>query len=207
MRAYKFLDMDKGLKSLREKRLKISTVEDLNDPFELLPYEMTVRSRRWALRETRRELGSRHGMLCFSAEWRGPVIWAHYSDKHRGICLGFEIPEDCGKRVNYVGERLSLPENVELDNANAFLFTKYENWAYEKEIRCWTDLQTPEGGLYFMDFSDSLKLVEVIAGARCPATRSQIIEAVTPLSGITLIKARAGFQRFEIVKDQRGFDE
>jgi hypothetical protein len=93
MRAYKFLCLEYGLKSLREKRLKISTVEDLNDPFELLPYEMTNRSQRSAFRKTRKELGSRGGMLCFSADWTDPVIWAHYSDKHRGICWGFEVPE------------------------------------------------------------------------------------------------------------------
>jgi hypothetical protein len=85
MRVYKFLDLVFGLKALREKRLKISTVEDLNDPFELLPYEMTNRSQRSAFRKTRKELDSRRGMLCFSAEWKEPVIWAHYSDKHRGI--------------------------------------------------------------------------------------------------------------------------
>jgi hypothetical protein len=41
MKVYKFLDAHYGLKSLSEKRLKISTLKDLNDPFELLPYELS----------------------------------------------------------------------------------------------------------------------------------------------------------------------
>jgi hypothetical protein len=109
MRAYKFLDPEFGLKSLREKRLKISTLPDLNDPFELLPYEMADRNRRGALRKARDDMAAKNGLLCFSADWKDPVIWAHYSDKHRGLCLGFEIPDEKCQRVRYVARRLTLP--------------------------------------------------------------------------------------------------
>lgn len=51
MRAYKFLDAHFGLRSLTEKRLKISTLRDLNDPFELLPYELSNRMHRMAMRQ------------------------------------------------------------------------------------------------------------------------------------------------------------
>jgi len=37
MRVYKFLDPRFGMKTLAEKRLKISTLEDLNDPFDRAP--------------------------------------------------------------------------------------------------------------------------------------------------------------------------
>jgi hypothetical protein len=40
MRAYKFLDEKFGMKSLREKRLKISVLEDLNVPTCPLPLEL-----------------------------------------------------------------------------------------------------------------------------------------------------------------------
>ena len=35
MQVYKFLDTHFGLKSLRKRRIKISILSDLNDPFEL----------------------------------------------------------------------------------------------------------------------------------------------------------------------------
>jgi hypothetical protein len=85
MRVYKFLDADFGLKSLSEKRLKISTLRDLNDPFELLPYELSNRTNREVIRRYFAEMTARYGLLCFSAQWKDPVIWAHYSDKHRGF--------------------------------------------------------------------------------------------------------------------------
>ncbi len=207
MRVYKFLDAKFGMKSLAEKRLKISTVEDLNDPFELLPFGMADKTKRMALNLARTTWGTTHGMLCFSADWRDPVIGAHYSDKHRGLCLGFEIPDATGTKIDYISDRLSLPERLELADATAWVFTKYANWSYEKEIRCCSTLEDKSDGLYFMEFGESLKLAEVIVGARCKLTRDEILEASRPLENIRLIKARPGFQRFEIVDDQRGFPQ
>ena len=207
MRVYKFLASKLGLKSLREKQLKISTLDDLNDPFELLAYEMTVRKKRKEWRNARKTWGSQRGLMCFSADWRDPVIWAHYSDKHNGLCLGFEVPDNTGRTVRYVNSRLKLADTLVVKDADAWLYTKYENWAYEQEIRCWTTLETPSQGMYFMEFGPSLRLVEVIAGARCPLTKSKILEAIKPLNDVKLIKARAGFHRFEIVEDQRGFSK
>lgn len=205
MRVYKFLDAHFGLKTLTEKRLKISTVDDLNDPFELLPFRMTNKQKRLALNRARKQWGAMRGIICFSSEWCDPVIWAHYSDKHRGLCLGFDIPDDAARKVEYVGKRLSLPEAPKLNDATAWVYTKYDKWSYEKEIRCCTTLDTPSEGLYFMEFGESLKLVEVIAGARCNLARKEILEALRPLTNVNLIKARPGFHRFEIVKDKRGF--
>jgi hypothetical protein len=206
MRVYRFLDEKFGLRSLSEKRLKISTLDDLNDPFELLPYEMADRSRRIALRRARGELAKDRGVLCFSADWRDPVIWAHYSDKHKGLCLGFEIPDDCCQRVTYVPRRLVFPAKPTLADANAMLFTKYVNWQYGQEIRVWVALNESEHGLYFADFGEKLRLTRVIAGARCRLSETEILEALKPTAdGVALVKARAGFKGFEIVKDKRGF--
>jgi hypothetical protein len=205
MRVYKFLDVQFGVKSLTEKKLKISTVEDLNDPFELLPFGIEDKSKRMALYRARKVWSRTRGVLCFSADWRDPVIWAHYSDKHRGLCLGFDIPDKAGQKVRYISERLQLPEKLALDDANAWIFTKFANWSYEKEIRCCATLEEMSEGKYFMNFSGTLNLVEVIVGARCSLTENQILDAVRPLKYVKLTKARPGFQRFEIVEDLRGF--
>ncbi|HXM22427.1 MAG TPA: DUF2971 domain-containing protein [Terriglobales bacterium] len=206
MRAYKFLDSNFGLKSLREKRLKISTLHDLNDPFELLPYELSDRNLRRALRATRDELATRRGILCFSADWKDPVIWAHYSDKHRGLCLGFEIPDEQCRRVKYVPKRLPFPAGPVLGDAETLLFTKFINWKYEQEIRVWAALNSKEDGLYFSYFGEAFRLVKVIAGARCTLLENEIAQALSPLAeNVVVIQARAGFKEFEIVKDKRGF--
>ena len=85
MRVYKFLFANFALKSLYERRLKISTFDDLNDPLDLSPYIL----KKWWVRETIKKLirdqVSQNGMLCFSVACNDPVIWAHYADKHHGI--------------------------------------------------------------------------------------------------------------------------
>jgi hypothetical protein len=45
MRVYKFLSAEFGLKSLWEKRLKIATIDELYDPFDLLLFKILDRSR------------------------------------------------------------------------------------------------------------------------------------------------------------------
>ena len=204
MRVYKFLDARFGLKSLCEKRLKISKLDDLNDPFELLPYDIRNKGHRRALYATKKELEQNRGLLCFSATWRNPVIWAHYADKHKGLCLGFEAPDDRARQVKYVSKRLPFPLTPKPANATAMLFTKYRSWSYEREIRIWAELNDVEDGLYYAEFGDTLRLVEVIVGARSPLARSDITLALGPLKNqVTLIKARAGFTEFEIVVDRR----
>src|SRR6266481_5957729 len=115
MRAYKFLNQQYGLKSLYERRLRRTRINELNDPFELRPYDLTNPKDRWAFLSTRDQLAPLYGLLCFSAAWSDPVIWAHYSDKHRGLCLGFEIPSEVEKvrtkRVDYICDPLPFPKD------------------------------------------------------------------------------------------------
>ncbi len=211
MLVYKFLTAEFGLKSLREKRLKLSTVDDLNDPFELLPYDMTDRRIRGIVREAARVWGAKYGMLCMSADWRDPVIWAHYADKHKGLCLGFEVAEKTVRHVRYVDRRLPFPkspEAIEIEGAFDWFLTKFKNWAYEKETRSWMELlDTFDGGLHFKSFDASLRLVRVIVGARCGTSLQELESAVRPLTNVEFTKARAGFGEFEIVVDERGFTQ
>jgi hypothetical protein len=211
--VYKFLDSQFGLKSLYERRLKIARVEELNDPFELTPYNLKDPVDRVAFQRTRRRLGERFGMVCFSATCTDPVLWAHYSDKHRGICLGFEIAGNHWREVEYVRDRLPFPDDffklnavARLGVATDMIFTKYENWNYESEIRTWAPLDHEEDGLFFCDFDENLKLTQVLVGARCTLPKAAIARALGRFAnGIELTKVRAAFQTFQIVTDLRGF--
>lgn len=205
MRVYKFLSAHIGLKCLYERRLKISKIDDLNDPFDLLPFDLSNKRERQALHATRNALGAKRGVLCFSASWRDPVIWAHYSDKHKGICLGFDVPDDGAGRVEYVSERLPFPKSPTTHDMHRMLWTKFSNWAYEQEIRFVAALNEHEDGIYYKDFGDDLRLAEVISGAECTVPEHAFQRALVSLPATKLVKARAGFTRFEVVVDQNGF--
>lgn len=216
MRGYKFLNKDFGLKSLYERRLEQSRIHELNDPFELAPYDLTDPRVRYAFLSVREALGRENGLLCLSASWQDPVIWAHYADKHQGICLGFEIPRitgdggsDIAKRVTYVlrplrfpAEFLTLPQAGQLKHANRIPFTKFKHWAYEKEIRVWGRLSNEEDGLHFFEFEQRMRLVEVRVGANCTLSRGAIKRALGASADDTrVIKVRAAYNRFAMVQD------
>jgi hypothetical protein len=105
MRVYHFVDRDYGLDDIRRRRLKIATIADLNDPFELVPSsrDATVRQR---FRAWRAQMDQHYGMLCFSRNWRNPVQWSHYAVKHTGLCLGFDIQTNVLTKVRYTAKRL-----------------------------------------------------------------------------------------------------
>jgi hypothetical protein len=156
----------------------------------------------------RSQLGQNRGMLCFSATWRDPVLWAHYAEKHQGLCIEFELPEGNEQfhRIEYVRHRLPFPKSPALTDTKIILFTKYDSWKYEKEIRVFLALNDAENGLYFKDFDNTLRPVRVIAGARWKLSKGEISQALGPLAKqVKVIKARAGFTKFEIVQDRRGF--
>jgi Protein of unknown function (DUF2971) len=207
MRAYKFLNQRFGIKSLYERRLRRTRINELNDPFELRPYDLTDPAHRWAFLNTRDTLAQRFGLLCFSADWSDPVIWAHYSDKHRGLCLGFEIPAEVEKantkKVEYVRDPLPFPKTFltldtqqKLPMVEKMIFTKYHNWEYEHEIRTWTDLEEE-----FFDFCEMLQLVEVIIGANCSLSMAEVTRALGSMADhVNVKKAQPAHDSFRIVE-------
>ncbi|MGH9500452.1 MAG: DUF2971 domain-containing protein [Terriglobales bacterium] len=219
MRAYKFLSKQFGLKSLYERRLKQSRIRELNDPFELRPYDISEPMARSAFNAVREHFDRENGLICFSASWRDPVIWAHYADKHYGLCLGFEVPEitgdddhDIAKRVGYISQPLpfpsdfqSLPLAKKKAVSDTIPFTKFEHWGYEGEIRIWGRLSKEEDGIHYLEFEERMRLVEIIIGERCTLKRHDIIRTLgTHVDGVEIRKARAAFDRFEMIEDESG---
>ena len=214
MRAYHFIDCQYGLDNIRRKRLKVSRLQDLNDPFELLALELPDKRVRNAFSEVKEQLHKNRGILCFSEKWSNPVMWSHYAEKHRGLCLVFEIPEKLLASISYSQKRLkdvldklfSNLQEVQEDAMARILTTKFSHWKYEKERRLFVGLDTPdEFGNHFVDFSEQLKLVGVIVGPRSAITRadlSAVLSHANLAHPIKVFKARLAFNSFRVVKNQ-----
>jgi hypothetical protein len=81
------------------------------------------------------------------------------------------------------------------------LLTKFKHWEYEQEYRVYIELEEQVDGFFFSDFSDQLKLEQVIVGDRSNITRDQVSGVLGELeSDVEAFKARAGFTKFEVVK-------
>lgn len=208
MRVYHFLPAEYALQDLERRRIKLSAIDKLNDPFELWCVAQENRQIRTALRKFKEEMSQRFGMLCFCEHWHNPVLWSHYSDNHRGICLGFEVEERTLKPVTYVTERKNLQIPVTLETVNELLFSKYRDWKYEEEWRSWFRLEERDTstGHYFYGFDERIQLREVIAGPLSDTLKSTIEAALKGYKEhIRVIKARLAFKSFQVVENQQGF--
>jgi hypothetical protein len=201
MRVYHFLPAVHALDEIRKKRIKISEIDQLNDPFELWCVSQEDRQLRLALREYKKEMTKRFGMICFCKHWHNPLLWSHYADKHRGMCLGFDVDDRGLRTVDYLEERSDLTMPPTKESADELLFTKYRDWQYEEELRNWFQLDEREAGHYFYPFDDFVQLKEVIAGPLCTTPNEDIQEA----GSIIITMARLAFRTFRVVENLQGF--
>lgn len=212
MRAYHFLPAEFAVKDLEKGRLKISTYSDLNDPFELC-LEISDKNYQEVFAKTKEDLYKTHGVICFSKDWSNPLLWSHYADKHKGICLGFDISDILLLTVKYLkntNELCSKFENVVCNTSEEWekrrvvleeLFSaKYVDWDYEEEIRIHVALKEKDQDMYFAEFDKDIALRQVIIGVRCDdATIKQIKKNVTEkYPGVEIMKARLDCNKFRV---------
>ena len=213
MRLYHFLNRKFGLDDIRRRRLKIATLNELNDPFEMLAMSVEDPDLRKAFGATKDQMAQWAGLLCFSRSWHNPVQWSHYADRHRGLCLQFDVPDSLVNHVTYSAKRLAVDRSViEAQGLSAENFmkrvisTKFSHWRYENEVRLFVTLkdQDPETGHWFKEFGPKLALSEVIVGAHCDLSRQELADALGDLGGsVSRRKARLSFQRFAVVTQMR----
>lgn len=140
----------------------------------------------------------RNGIFCLAERATCPLMWSHYGDRHRGICIGYSVPDGTiVHEVKYGGSRLIEASEVaamlkgseaarrRVDEA--VLLRKARPWRYEREWRL-----IGRHGLQ----DSTLELEEVVFGVRCSRTVKY-----------TLLKALEGRERqveFSEIRETRG---
>lgn len=188
----------------------MSTFEDLNDPFELLSARLPKRSLRIALSAFKTDAHGSIGILCFGRSWENPVIWSHYADKHRGMCLGFDILDKYAIPVKYIADRTAVrfldgvkSNGVDPKYVLDLMRSKYKAWSYENEIRMFVGLDEAEkdSGMFFYPFGSELMLREVILGPRCTVPIFKVRATLANgAASIHVIKTRLAFNSFRVIK-------
>lgn len=209
MRLYYLTAEEWAERVIRERRLKISLFDDLNDPFELLAHHLPTPQHRKVAGVLRQHFSSQRGVICFSTGWSNPVMWAHYGRKHHGICLGFDVSDELAMQISYEPERLRMDIDLTRPHAGLshetvqrMLLTKFDAWRYENEYRVMAELKDQDpNGLYYTNFSESLRLCEVVLGVRCQITQEEVATWVGDLTNtVEIRKARLAFKTFEVVE-------
>lgn len=162
-----------------------------------------------------------YGVTSFTLAKNNLLMWSHYADSHRGMCLVFDTVKLMGSlRANYpnYGSRSvggntvkylnSLPTVTATFDANDEIFfgdikevlcSKLKMWEYEEEIRLIKSIGNKDG-IREIAF-DRLALSKVIFGAKAELpnikTVVKIIQSIPEYSGVK-------FERAYLNKEQSG---
>ncbi len=146
-KLYRYLSYDdRTISILRDKQIYFPAAHKLNDPFEFQFHLKTSTVHGIAINpaslEDAKGQMKNYGVLALSEVNDNILMWSHYADKHRGICIEFERTDtnDLGNwdhciPVLYQQELPSFYP-LELENSKAVtkaLSTKGEYWTYERE--------------------------------------------------------------------------
>ncbi len=152
------------------------------------------------------------GIVSFAERDDCPLMWSHYGDQHRGICLGYSVPERVTgdvHKVAYDGSRLVKASEVSAmldgdDEARvtvdeAVMLRKAESWSYEEEWRL-IGRRGAEGS--------PLELEEVIFGMRCKESAKYTIMKALECRGrsVKFYEMREERGTFNLQKDELGYE-
>ncbi len=94
------------------------------------------------LQRVRKNIVDKTGIFSFSAEARNLLLWAHYANSHKGVCLIFDVAQDIDVFVQSLPIQYSksypvikYSENLKSDLIRATFLTKANDWSYENERR------------------------------------------------------------------------
>ncbi len=215
MRLYHFLSKKYALEALKNKRIKVSIIDKLNDPFEFYPgFSNSNQEAKNIFTEWKSRISKKYGILCFSENWHNPLLWSHYTEKHIGFALGFELPDNVAIKVKYTEDRPLYPSDKVLVGAKhnkdflvELVRTKSLSWAYEEEVRVGYALSTLdlENGLYFDRFGSDLILKEVITGSNNKLGDKELLSLLDDFEKITVIRTKKDSKCFRIVKEKELF--
>jgi Protein of unknown function (DUF2971) len=217
---YKFLSAENALKVLESREIKVSLLHELNDIYDCAPI-MSASNERGELVEIEswekvvKYVSQLHGILCFSEDYRSPLLWGHYASCSTGIALGFDPaffswPNQIPIRVKYQDSRptLHLPKtedpdvDVQVRYQEELYGVKAQEWYYEQETRYVLRLChcEPRGGMYFAPFFGRA-LRQVIIGPRSRVKRSYCQDFLNKRCdglGVELYVAKAHPTKYEV---------
>jgi len=140
------------------------------------------------------------------------IMWSHYANKHQGIRIGFEFPDDPIhgpriERIQYDNERVYLDDKLMDEDEGEFqkqlllcMTRKSKAWEYEKEFRLMTSVQRcragEDGEEYFLEFDRHwIKFVDF--GLRCKTENIRLIAELVKADYPHAVSRMAKFHKSE----------
>lgn len=189
---YKYVPLKYVADILDNHRLYLNDGRDFNDPFEI-----TISDKGGG----RRYIEGLH-ILSLTNSFQNKLIWSHYTNSHRGVCLTVKVPSRLVYPICYTTKRVFSDSDVDqliaqsvkwrkrnlekpfapLSYSKKAAYIKDKKWSYENEYRIIFDKED-EPGLIREDekWYMSVKITNVYLGANFDrndqAQKDEIISA------------------------------
>lgn len=201
-------ELDRELDAIEEGYVYCAAFGSLNDPMEgLYSTSRTVResANHRAIRTSIRENKANIGMCSFSEVHDHELMWAHYADQFRGICISYsllKLLKGLPNSVNFVRMFYNETEpTIHRSNkdpgelAKMVFSSKSYKWLYEREWRMFA----PLGKAYY---PDTASVTRVYLGSRVSnRDRNKVMSKLEQLkikaSEMTINKYSISFERIK----------
>ena len=183
---YKYVSLDRVPEILDNHRLYLSDGKNFNDPFEI-----TVTDKK---NHKIRHIEGLH-ILSLTNSFRNKLIWSHYTDSHKGVCLTVKVPNNLVYPICYSTKRIYEDSDIDniissstkitkksvekdfspLSKDKKIAYIKDKKWIYEKEYRVVFD-KTDEAGLIYHDgkWFMSVRIKNIYLGANFNKNETEI---------------------------------
>lgn len=163
------------------------------------------------------------GILSLSKRWDSALMWSHYTDSHKGLCIGFNREHKFFKRNNtenesgnfllrpviYSDKRSIVPNNrPNTTEAMEIIFTKSVDWEYEQEERAIASLANATETINSDPFKLSLfhvphdSIEEIVIGVRSSDAIFQSTSNLAKKLSIPLYKANISNLSFNLERER-----
>jgi len=188
MKLYKFRSLENFKYTadiILNNRLYAADFETMNDVMEGIFWHEGIADDILAeIRNTKKKL-----KICSMSQekaFSSPLMWAHYADNFRGVCLEFGVDKSKVDvhEITYDDKSLKLilsqdRTNIDDKSAKVLLCKKYSDWEYEKECRIFSKEEY---------ISDGIELKKIYLGVRISRTHKDELYKLIEDKNIDIIE-------------------
>lgn len=164
---------------------------------------------------------------CFGTKPDSVLLWSHYANKHKGVCLEFEVDDDNFKTVSYVEKQpiFRLSDTLKILFGHEFIgekvdaekpeyqyllnpiLAKSKKWEYEHEIRYVYSKNKHNPDIYdgLDKYGNPIKLlkmpkiIKIYVGCQAKA---EFISKIRKIAGtIPVVKMKIAFGEYRLEED------
>jgi len=201
---YRAIDAD-ALAMLASDKVYLSRLDAFNDPYEFLSGNseappLVDRQNRLTIEKAPGNPNSGGASLrvcALSEEYRDLLMWGHYGDRHRGICIRFAFgkdPQIC-KMLHPVKYLPTIPGSDKVTRTTDWIrrniLSKSDKWSYEREWRIIGNAPREEAGTaeLFASYKPEA-LSGIIFGVRTSELHKALIRTLLKDRQVTFLQAK-----------------